>query len=653
MKLPSLFLGALLAAQITASSAPASRPRLETVGVIGNSGIEGSSLIRTKTWPGNSRGNATSGAVLDPEGTVWFNSGTALIRASLDGRHLATLEFGPECRGVAGRDFAMLGSRLYFIGSLPGNDARPQAIFMVDTAAPAAPVPVWNFGDLLPEKKARIVIAGETGKEPRLLVAYSSPPPEDQPGPTPFSIGWLYPDEGRFEEIVHLEGKGGYTGVNGIALNPETGHFYLGAAFGVYVPGDKWAADKQEIIEYSPEGKELGRRESLPLPAVPSRFRANINFAGGGVWDAAGYGFTRRISPNLESDPGIITTWDHTLDNVAQFVGIREQTGLATTEENRGVDPLLIALRPWGSVLYATYDREQRTLNLQTRIGSLPEVSALAMNEAGWIGVGTYPSLEFWWKWEDGATTPPRLGSVNIRAVSNGGFRGNTLSALTEVNANRHGKQPIVYATGNIWPVAGRSGAYRIGTVMPPVKQVNSYTVDNAQHRQAWITGTGGEAPLWRCSMTGGNSPWKPDEKWLPVEIEGGTLQDPGEIVVFDKDYVAIAEPGALVWLRQSEKKLQFVRRITTWGEGEHFGKTLHISAGPNGTLFVADEARHRLLVWSPDAEAPIALFGQTDTAGDTLDSINTPTSIASAGNRVIVYDSGNQRILKLLFVQP
>jgi|GEM_PF-2929010 len=652
MKLPFLSLGVLLAARLIFPVASAAEPRLRVIGVLGNSGVEGPALIRTESWPGSRRGADYGGVILDPAGTLWFQSGKALLRTSLDGRLLATVHFGPECAGVAGRGFARLGSRLYFIGATSSKEFRPAALFALDTATLEEPRAVWNFADLLPPK-GRIVLAGETGKEERLLLAYSRPPADKEPGPTLFVVGWLHPGEGRFEPIVQWEGSGADLAVHGVALNPENGHFYVGGSFGRYVSGSTWAANRMEIIEFSPEGKELRRRDALPLPAIPSRFRGSVNFAGGAVWDAAGYGFTGRLKPeDLEPDPGITTSWDHSLDNVSQFVGIREQAGLPATDENRRLDPLLIALRPYSSLYYAVYDGERKTLALQTRIGSLPEVSALALSPEGWVSVGTHPMLQLWWKWEDGAASPPRFGSVNVRALSGGRFRDNQLSVLAEKSPYRRPDQPAVLSTVILWPTPGRSGSSRPAHEMPPLEKIGGYAVDDARPRpRAWISGSGGQASLWRSPMNA--KPWAPTGQWEPVEVEGGSLSDPGEIVVFSDGHVAIAEPGAVVWLRQEDEKLVWVRRITGWGKGETFGKTLRLAGGPGNTLLIADAERHHVLAWSPSSDAPLARFGHSDTPGDALDALHTPGAIAASDNRVIVYDSGNQRILKLVLVAP
>jgi hypothetical protein len=43
-----------------------------------------------------------------------------------------------------------------------------------------------------------------------------------------------------------------------------------------------------------------------------------------------------------------------------------------------------------------------------------------------------------------------------------------------------------------------------------------------------------------------------------------------------------------------------------------------------------------------------LAAFGQTDKPGNDLASLSHPTTISASGDRAVVYDSDNQRIVKL-----
>jgi hypothetical protein len=44
----------------------------------------------------------------------------------------------------------------------------------------------------------------------------------------------------------------------------------------------------------------------------------------------------------------------------------------------------------------------------------------------------------------------------------------------------------------------------------------------------------------------------------------------------------------------------------------------------------------------------PLATFGRVDSPGSEISHVNSPTVLAARGDRAIVYDSGNQRLVKL-----
>ena len=82
-------------------------------------------------------------------------------------------------------------------------------------------------------------------------------------------------------------------------------------------------------------------------------------------------------------------------------------------------------------------------------------------------------------------------------------------------------------------------------------------------------------------------------------------------------------------------------------GADEHFGARIHLSCDGT-TLAVADGARQRVLCFAPSGGRPRAAFGHTDTIATDLSGVDSPATVAVRGQRVVVYDAGNQRLLKL-----
>ena len=70
--------------------------------------------------------------------------------------------------------------------------------------------------------------------------------------------------------------------------------------------------------------------------------------------------------------------------------------------------------------------------------------------------------------------------------------------------------------------------------------------------------------------------------------------------------------------------------------------------AADEGRLWAADAERHRVVCFNLGTGKPLAVFGICDKAGADLASLDRPQAIAARGRRAVVYDSGNQRLVKL-----
>ncbi|MFN3422693.1 MAG: hypothetical protein ACK40X_13325 [Armatimonadota bacterium] len=81
----------------------------------------------------------------------------------------------------------------------------------------------------------------------------------------------------------------------------------------------------------------------------------------------------------------------------------------------------------------------------------------------------------------------------------------------------------------------------------------------------------------------------------------------------------------------------------------DHLGLGKRVRFALDGAwLLVSDTDRHRL-IWLDWTEWKIlGFFGETDKPGDDLWHLREPTLVALWGNRAVVADSSNQRIVKL-----
>ncbi len=68
--------------------------------------------------------------------------------------------------------------------------------------------------------------------------------------------------------------------------------------------------------------------------------------------------------------------------------------------------------------------------------------------------------------------------------------------------------------------------------------------------------------------------------------------------------------------------------------------------------LWVADTTRHRVLCFSLASGAVLAQFGEMDKAGSDLAHVDSPEVLAGRGRRAVVFDRGNQRLVKLILTE-
>jgi hypothetical protein len=109
------------------------------------------------------------------------------------------------------------------------------------------------------------------------------------------------------------------------------------------------------------------------------------------------------------------------------------------------------------------------------------------------------------------------------------------------------------------------------------------------------------------------------------------------------------AADGHVIEMARDGKDWRESRRWNSWGPGAacKFGARIHIAADA-GRLWVADRERHRVLVFDLASGKALAAFGAIDAKGTDLASLAFPETIAARGERAVVFDSENQRLVKL-----
>jgi hypothetical protein len=138
---------------------------------------------------------------------------------------------------------------------------------------------------------------------------------------------------------------------------------------------------------------------------------------------------------------------------------------------------------------------------------------------------------------------------------------------------------------------------------------------------------------------------------WEEVVIDGGQLDTPGDVAALGADLLAVADGSDVVLLQRSgDASFRVRHRLNAWNDAPQaqFGRQLRLD-GEGATLLIADTDRHRVLWLDVPTRRVVAQFGDTDKPGAGTLALDGPTVITLCGHRAVVYDSNNQRLVKLM----
>jgi len=623
--------GPLLLSVLSVLSAPAHSAAIRAVGVLGNSGVGGQRLLRVGTMPLD---NCSSGAAIDPGGALWLSGGDAINRVGLDGHLIERFPLEPAGSVVDSRTFAVLGDTLYFLAN---TGERKAALFALPMKSGAKAAPV---AAKLPERVHEHVAycLAPQPLEGKLVLA--TQPKAD--GGDRIDVWFINPAKAETPPAFSLAGSSPH----GVAVDAARRIIYVGGHFGLYVGGETHGA-VSAITALHPDGRKVS--DAFPAvctktPATPTQFRGVISLAAGALWESAWYGFLARLDLAGRGDPGRVVEWHHELHYPTQFLGIRD----AWPEPNpSGSDPLLIATPMPDAFYFAVWDRAARQLRLTRRIGCLPTISSLGLSQDGWVTAGT-ARTQLWWRWDDEADAVPRKAELHIAVtpVTFDGDRCFGLAAPYHLSYLRNQTPiPVVFSSH----VGDRNEANRVGTAVPMKKPIGA-SIQAAPGKQgaALFVTDAATKLLWRTDF------WLPElrptsDKWQTVTIEGEALRAPTDVAALTDGRLLLADEGRILLLEPKGAGYGVAWAWDRWGDTPDacFGKHLRFAvSGP--WMLVSDSQRHRALWFSWVERRFLGQFGETDQRGNDAVHFDTPSFAALAGQRAVVADSGNQRLVKL-----
>lgn len=569
---------------------------LQFHGVLGNSGEQGASLVRFGP-PMQSRQACGMGVVYDQFGTLWDRAGVGTLnRYAIDGRMLATFKI-PQGVGVGdhlvcvGDTLVMLiRDRLFTIKIEP----------LVAGQANGSASPKASASGVVDLKLSAKVIS-TNAHQGRLAIFGSEG-----------ELSWLSVASGQTELITKIPDARPQS----LDVLPDGSILYYSdnmvrmVADGKVVSNDQWPR------------RIHGLRESAPI---------GLQRLGDNWFAFAWHGTIKRYNADLMPAPGVV------LGGGSGWV-IGKVPANAELELGQGMAKIsnrLFAVSGFRGVAHLLHWNEGvGKMSIVRRIGALPSVPGMAIDSQGRITIGIGK-----WEWDDGAASP-----------------------LSETEGPEFTGQPAMLENGSLAAAISRYEGTRPGWISGPLNE-DPRTEDRVDYLP------GGEFPVASTVWRKGKS-----QRVLLINSKGiGTFVQVGpdgqfgkvlggfrlqvgiavrkwtSLAIEDDNYLLAAGDGEIFRFAATDEGFENQGKWTPLAADEpsRFGRQITI-ASDSGLLWVADTERHRVMCFDISSRNGVGQFGRRDTAGSDLGSLNRPTTIACRGPRAVVFDSENQRIVKL-----
>jgi hypothetical protein len=591
----------------------ASAVELQFAGTVGNSGAAGATLVHTTL------GRQGGGVIVDKQGRIYTGGGDRIIVLNRQGHELWEIR-PPKPDFVIGfSNFTMSGDYLYFLAGppVPWEKRYYQANYtmvepnlcrtrMTPSAVAQLVVPSTAFANYT---KMDISLTSDV-RTGQVYIGYETS--WDTPGE--FTV-FRAEDNGTLHKVFATAVSNG-----GLACD-EAGNFYVGG-----YAGNGGIGNTGQISKFDSAGNSAPGTWPMKFPdlvVAGSFFYGEAMLTPGAIWEMGGNGFLGRYTRDFKPDPGLVATHLMPLFQTAQIAEAPDDTYYL-----KSPDALYQAVLKNGKI------------ELQHRFGAIPVTHDLALTAQGYIGLGN-EFLTLWFNFDDAAADaapanaqywgPAARGFADEEggwATIGGGLPLDYNPPATRMSIVRTAPEPLI---GNSTQTRLASGEF------------NARIYEIAKLGRSYFAIVGSPRQLMKSSED------KPFDLH-PVEIaDNGGLDS---ICTLGNSMLLLASKNCITAYQVNQSGTpSLLWTLTEAAPHNAFGDELHLAADGN-QIFVADTQRQRVLLLSFDnINAPPALlaqYGETDIGGTEVDHLNHPTLVCLRAGRAVVYDSDNQRVVKL-----
>lgn len=355
-------------------------------------------------------------------------------------------------------------------------------------------------------------------------------------------------------------------------------------------------------------------RDGQPVSAFPKGFNGERPQKIGDHWYShSWHGTINRMNDQFEPFPGVVLGGAS-----GSFIGFLPQS--ADLTNGRGLvrlhDDLYAVSGMGGVVQLLSWNGDEQRFEVARRLGALVGLTTIALDAAGniWTPRGS-------WRWSDSAETPHTIGDKEPELIAQPVVLGGKTLCLLKKHYQfvQLARGPLIDANG--WSHLETPGVKDFE--LPESVSGSAVLIDGKKHSLIAVTREGKAFGLGISPE--GHLASQPKALTLPglkdctslASFEGKLLAaDSGAIVVFERE-------GEFAWKETS--------RVTDFSGGDLY---IH-----------SDGAR---LVVSDATGGKVHLYDSLNAKIATHEGLLSPGAVAVSGDRVVVYEGGAQRVVKL-----
>ena len=375
-------------------------------------------------------------------------------------------------------------------------------------------------------------------------------------------------------------------------------------------------------------GKVHAWKDGKELPGFPKGFKGERPQKIGDHWYShAWHGTINRLDADFQPDPGVVLGGAS-----GSFIGFLPQS--ADLDNGRGMakvrDGLFAVSGMGGVVQFLSWNEIEQRFEIVRRIGALTGISGVALNEAGhiWTTRGS-------WRWNDGPEVPATIGDKEAAISAQPTvLDGKTLCVVkTHYRDTRLAHGPLIDSNGWSHLEWKTIANFKLSPTI-----TGSAAIERDGKKSIIIIERGGKAFEIGISDSGQLTS-------APIEIEFPHLQNCTSLAWF-KGWLLVASDGGIrAYVPSGKSKWESIGPI--WGATEADSKNDH-------EIHISSDGERLIISERQTGKIHILETLGSFSSGVTFPSKNivfsglqSPTHVAISGNRIVVYEEGNQQLTK------